>query len=61
MLNVSLVMKSCVCHLRSLAGSCSRLKYLNLLELHLRCRSRYDEWLILCRFDCTMNFYTFKG
>ena len=37
-----------LCHLsmRSLADSCSWLKHINLSELHVRCRSRYDEWLI---------------
>jgi len=37
-----------LCHLsmRSLADSCSWLKDINLSELHVRCRSRYDEWLI---------------
>ena len=62
MLKVLLVMKFCVCHLRLLAGSCSwQAGSCNLSELHLRCRSRYDEWLILCGFDRTMNFCTLKG
>ena len=63
MLKVLLAIKSCVCHLglRSLADSCFFLRHFNLSEHHLKSRNRYDEWLILCGFDSTMNFYPFKG